>query len=456
MQTFSRHILGILGICAGSVPGLCSNVISVSGGTLNTDYAIDSGGVVRLLQPLASDGVFTISADEDGSPQANDGYINAVILDSGAPSDQGMYHVRIATLNGSIYATGAATVGYIKIDDGTSDGRKGNLAAAIISGEWGVKNISGTTTPVTPGGGNDQEVTRIRRAQAMASSGYMERFRAATVNSAARFIIAGDENTTGWTLPLAIDSDFHGKMISRSSITVSSAAGSGIAIARDMGGEIRSDRGITGRLDIGRDLLASGKIIVNDNATAGGDIDARIIIGRKLEGEIRAKSGGTLGGKINGVVEVSAEFSGSIVAERGPIGASGYIALNSDGKDPGSAATDWTGTLTIGSDSYVFPYFPLQNPEFQPPRYVGDRVYFISNIHGDMDNSWSRSNFDIDPFVSALTTPTSYISASPHLERSMSYHGDMGTPCQSPDGAFNNFDIDCFVNCIVDNACPTP
>ncbi|MBL8878435.1 MAG: hypothetical protein JNG88_04875, partial [Phycisphaerales bacterium] len=55
------------------------------------------------------------------------------------------------------------------------------------------------------------------------------------------------------------------------------------------------------------------------------------------------------------------------------------------------------------------------------------------------------NNFDIDPFVLALSDANEYAAAYPAC--------DISTADIDGDGAVNNFDIDGFVACLV-NGCP--
>lgn len=68
----------------------------------------------------------------------------------------------------------------------------------------------------------------------------------------------------------------------------------------------------------------------------------------------------------------------------------------------------------------------------------------MPRLPGDMNCDGLLNNFDIDPFVLALTDPESYGTEYPGCSLLI---GDMNL-----DGVFNNFDIDLFVECIV-NGC---
>lgn len=81
-----------------------------------------------------------------------------------------------------------------------------------------------------------------------------------------------------------------------------------------------------------------------------------------------------------------------------------------------------------------------------PARAVVLSPYFPPLIvPGDMNCDGNVDNFDIDPFVLALTSPAEYESVFPYCNLN---NGDI-----NGDGAFNNFDIDPFVQCLV-SECP--
>ncbi|MBL8878324.1 MAG: hypothetical protein JNG88_04310 [Phycisphaerales bacterium] len=65
---------------------------------------------------------------------------------------------------------------------------------------------------------------------------------------------------------------------------------------------------------------------------------------------------------------------------------------------------------------------------------------------GDMNCDCAVNNFDIDPFVLALTAPEDYAAAYPSCDIR---YGDV-----NHDGFMNNFDIDSFVQCLTSAGCP--
>jgi outer membrane protein assembly factor BamB len=69
-----------------------------------------------------------------------------------------------------------------------------------------------------------------------------------------------------------------------------------------------------------------------------------------------------------------------------------------------------------------------------------------SALLADLNCDGQINNFDIDPFVLALTDPAAYDIAFPNC--------DSAAADINRDGAVNNFDIDPFVACITNGGCP--
>ncbi len=74
-----------------------------------------------------------------------------------------------------------------------------------------------------------------------------------------------------------------------------------------------------------------------------------------------------------------------------------------------------------------------------------DNVVITRAVRGDTNCDGVVNNFDIDPFVLALTNPAGYHAAFPSCPTS---NADVNT-----DGVINNFDIDPFVTCLVNSGC---
>ena len=75
-------------------------------------------------------------------------------------------------------------------------------------------------------------------------------------------------------------------------------------------------------------------------------------------------------------------------------------------------------------------------------------IWEIQPCRGDMNNDGALNNFDVDPFLLALSDPEGYEDDFPGLEGSRVYHGD----CDCS-GTFNNFDLDPFVALLSDSCC---
>lgn len=114
-----------------------------------------------------------------------------------------------------------------------------------------------------------------------------------------------------------------------------------------------------------------------------------------------------------------------------------------------------TGTLFIsvpgGFDSVVV-HYDARPPTCQDwgPVFMADNMLVTRRVcpsmHGDLNCDGVMNNFDIDPFVLALTDPAGYAAAFPGC--------DVCTGDVNSDGLFNNFDIDPFVACILNGGCP--
>ncbi|MBL8877745.1 MAG: hypothetical protein JNG88_01395 [Phycisphaerales bacterium] len=72
-------------------------------------------------------------------------------------------------------------------------------------------------------------------------------------------------------------------------------------------------------------------------------------------------------------------------------------------------------------------------------------VIVADNALGDMNCDCALNNFDIDPFVLAITNPDAYAAAFPNCSQSLA---DI-----NQDGVVNNFDIDPFVECLTAGGC---
>lgn len=78
---------------------------------------------------------------------------------------------------------------------------------------------------------------------------------------------------------------------------------------------------------------------------------------------------------------------------------------------------------------------------------AGLTITTCGELRGDMNCDGAVNNFDIDPFVLALTDFDAYELQFPNCDGGS--HGDT-----NDDGVLNNFDIDPFVVCIMNGGCP--
>jgi len=75
------------------------------------------------------------------------------------------------------------------------------------------------------------------------------------------------------------------------------------------------------------------------------------------------------------------------------------------------------------------------------------RAFILTPLRtGDTNCDGAVNNFDIDPFVLALTDPAAYAATYPGC--------DVRTADTNGDGLVNNFDVDAFVACILAGGCP--
>jgi hypothetical protein len=130
-------------------------------------------------------------------------------------------------------------------------------------------------------------------------------------------------------------------------------------------------------------------------------------------------------------------------------------ALDANGVPVGNLAMIATGTASASppqitqntqADEFLIVWADSRNAALGQPDIFAQRIAIGSTIcRGDMNCDGLVNNFDIDPFVLALTNPTAYQAAFPNCNRQ---NADINR-----DGAINNFDIDPFVICLT-TGCP--
>jgi hypothetical protein len=196
---------------------------------------------------------------------------------------------------------------------------------------------------------------------------------------------------------------------------------------------------LLGTLNVGSDLRGSEPALM-----VHGDVVGRIVIGRFLTGRMQIEGDlhGTSG--LPGIA-VTDELTGQIRINgsmwNDETEGCNEIEVGSMPSPPGTAAivVNWDGfgwnsdvwgqdaTITVGIKVY----------------YQSDRTAHVMTTtcqKGDMDGSGATNNFDITPFVQALSDPTGYDRDHPVIAGARDFHGDCNV-----DGAFNNFDITAFV-----------
>lgn len=115
-------------------------------------------------------------------------------------------------------------------------------------------------------------------------------------------------------------------------------------------------------------------------------------------------------------------------------------------------------TISAGIDADGYVYFNMTEVVMLPSTgffRLGTMVFTSGNVtldripavSGDMNWDGVVNNFDIDPFVLALTEPALYTALYGYAPV---YPGDVNR-----DGELNNFDIDTFIECL-SGGCPQP
>lgn len=106
--------------------------------------------------------------------------------------------------------------------------------------------------------------------------------------------------------------------------------------------------------------------------------------------------------------------------------------------------------LSAGSRSGTFSSVVSESPIMTiSVQYTGtSAIVTVASIYepGDLNCDGLLNNFDINPFVLALTDPAAYAVAFPNCSSQLA---DI-----NHDGLVNNFDIDPFVVCLTNNSCP--
>jgi hypothetical protein len=212
----------------------------------------------------------------------------------------------------------------------------------------------------------------------------------------------------------------------------------------------------TGVIEVGAQLSAGHKIWLKAEAPDQGKCEGRITVGAGLAGTLdvhgpmtgTVEASGPTTGRINlhkdltGFVDVRSPLEGDIAVDgsfispgRIHIGAmdlqtSAFLSVDNDGWHLGHE-WDPNAYVRIGTQE-PYEYFYGNTPD--------RHLYHITCKRGDCDNTDEVDDFDIDPFVLALTNESGYAQTFPGLGSSRWYHADVNC-----DGIINNFDIDAFV-----------
>ncbi|MGE0479095.1 MAG: serine protease [Phycisphaerae bacterium] len=123
------------------------------------------------------------------------------------------------------------------------------------------------------------------------------------------------------------------------------------------------------------------------------------------------------------------------------------IGCNDDFGGPGCNALDSRLSVVVASGASVVVRLSHFGGAIGNGSYILNySVTAVPGLEGDMNCDGVVNNFDIDPFVIALTDPAAYAAAFPCCNIN---NADINN-----DGAVNNFDIDPFVICLTNPPCP--
>ncbi len=236
---------------------------------------------------------------------------------------------------------------------------------------------------------------------------------------------AGDANTIAFnqTAGVAISFLITGVRITRNSIFNNGGLGIDLASASGFGVTTNDP----GDADTGGNNLQNFPNVTVAQSTGGmthvgGTLNSAPNIAYALEFFANAScdpSGFGEGQRFLGAISVTTNGSGMATFSANLLGAS------VEGEVVTASATDPSGNTS----------------EFSPCR----TVTAAPATRGDLNCDGALNNFDIDPFVLALTNPSAYTAAFPNC--------NINNADVNQDGAINNFDIDPFVTCLT-AGCP--
>lgn len=151
----------------------------------------------------------------------------------------------------------------------------------------------------------------------------------------------------------------------------------------------------------------------------------------------------TPGGDFEAIESASTSVAGLGVYTWSGAGLAADVQAWLDGANPNHG---WIliGNESVGGTAKRFASREAPDPADRPRLTVEYSPPSTAAI-GDMNCDGNVNNFDIDPFVLALTNPIGYAELYPDC--------DINNADINQDGVVNNFDIDGFVNCLAGGGC---
>jgi len=235
---------------------------------------------------------------------------------------------------------------------------------------------------------------------------------------------------------VAGDITIDGSVAPGASIEANSGISGNVQVGADMSGIIQviGEAGVTGDVYVGGNLAGVFEVLPRPlNPEDPANLYGSLEIGRNLSGLISVQkelwdvNQDLSGGHI--IINGAFESSGRIELGIGLHGATEFICVDYDGYN----SSDWwdpNACVRIGLEP-PYEHFCGNTP--------AKRLWRVQCSKGDLTNDGTVDDFDIDPFVLALSDPPAYARAFPGMSGSREYHGNCN--CQ---GGFDNFDIDAF------------
>ena len=434
-STYGRNI---------SIAGSTSGNIAIAGSytgsiTIGADYsgllsvARDSSGPVSIGQHLK--GSIEIGAAADDDPDAL--IFSGRITVTGDALDTGANHIYIRKMSG-----GTISCRDMKLTDPYNPNNAVNEGVYIgwrLDGQYypttthtGTIKVNGTLgglVAIAGVAGTQVEVGQIQAVNLPECSGIRSANR---IGPASNIHVLGDfvsgEIRTGANAPVwdpngaALEGTItiDGSVLPRASIHTDNNPDrpvpirAAITVKQDFGGTIRSTGAINGKIEI----QGNFGIDVPPPGVSGGYI--RTAQNQNLTAPIQINGGLQNVGGVLREIEIL-----------GALGSAAWICVDFDGFH---ANHRWESGAVVFANNQ---------------QYTGNdanaRIYEVYCTKGDLNNDTIINNFDIDPFVLALTKPNEYAQAYPGLAGAHPFHTDLNC-----DGSLDNFDIDAFVRRLTD------